>query len=92
MIKKAVIISYKERPIFVCDNKEFRTYEDFASVSKTAEKNMVSLISMMENDKEEMNRRLSSLELRCKVLEAQIKYDHGEITKEEYDELCGLNN
>ena len=92
MIKKAVIISYKERPIFVSDIKEFRTYEDFVSVSKEAEKNLASLFAMIQNDRRETKARVADLELRVKHLEAQIKYDHGEISEKEYKELCGLNN
>ena len=92
MIKKAVIISYKNRPIFVSDIKEFKTYEDFASVSKEAENNLTTLVAMFQNDRKELKKRVNDLELRIRNLEIQIKYDHGDISKEEYDELCGSMN
>lgn len=35
--------------------------------------------------------KIDSLEKEIEILKATIKYDHGEISKEEYERLCGGN-
>lgn len=89
MIKQAVIIRYNDKPVMVLPITTFQSAEDYAKFELECRKNIEQLISS-KNEVEEGHKKLvKDCMKRITRLEIELRFQKGEITEEEYNELIG---
>lgn len=85
MIKQVVIIYQNGKPVELCDIKTFQNTNDFLKFKEEVEFNK----TLLDQENERKEKKILELEKRIKLLELEAKYNRGEITEKEYEELCG---
>ena len=78
-----VLINDKKQPIAILDIKTFKDDKSYHELKEKAEKNYAKEVE----EKNELIGLVKDLRYEVVCLKAQIKYDHGEITKEEYERI-----
>lgn len=63
-------------------DEQVATLKEQALVNKTKE----------EQEKAELREKVEKLEFALSLVKAEMSYNRGDISREEYEEICGLNN
>ena len=98
-MKKPVIIVYDDdKPIYLGEVKNIESGEVILAWKTQCEENLKSLLAIKKAKQEEVDKyivelqnRCLSLEKRLNIVEAELKFNRGEITESEYKELCNGN-
>ena len=91
MIKQAVIIRYEDKPVMCCAITTFQSAEDFAKFERECKHNFEEFARIRDSKIEELYNKLVEANEKIFKLECENKYNRGEITEKEFNELCGLN-
>lgn len=83
--RKCAVITLGNLPVQVLDIKEL-TPAEYLELKKKCNENQEVLMKMQKTK----DNKIQDLEKQIRVLELTLKLDHGEITKKEFDDLCGL--
>lgn len=88
MTKKVVVIKHNDVAIECCEIAEFNDAHEFLVFKKKCEENKEQLFKKFEEEKKSLSEHIDKLEKRIETLENESKYNRGEISEKEYNELC----
>lgn len=87
--KKVVVLYNDNKPVKCMEIKDITTIEELANLQKECSSNLAQIKLDYQAKEIELKSKIQELEKRLARCETEIKYDHGEITDEEYETLCG---
>lgn len=95
MVKQVIIIYKESKPVNVCEIKTIQSLDQLDSLKSECAVNKAEYDLAIKQEKENLlnsiqllSNRIDELEKRIYKAELELKFNRGEITETEYEELC----
>lgn len=82
---KAIIIEYKNSPLFVSNVVEIKTALELAKMQKKCKDNLNNLVSSYETRIKSLETTLEDAIKRLEKAEKELAYNRGDLSEEEYE-------
>ena len=82
---KAIIIEYKNSPLFVSNVVEIKTALELAKMQKKCKDNLNNLVSSYETRIKSLETTLEDTIKRLEKAEKELAYNRGDLSEEEYE-------
>lgn len=82
---KAIIIEYKNSPLFVSNVVEIKTALELAKMQKKCKDNLSNLVSSYETRIKSLETTLEDTIKRLEKAEKELAYNRGDLSEEEYE-------
>lgn len=88
MIKQVITICKNNKPVSVCEVKTIQSLDQLDSLKSECAVNKAEHDLAKKQEKDALLNRVSELERRVYLIEIELRLNRGEITEQEYEELC----